>query len=251
MPEKRPAQTLSTITKSLAGITGNQPVIGRNIILLHETDSTSSEVWKRAKEEEGLVICAEKQTSGRGRHGRQWHCPSGKGLLFSVLLKPALGANRLALITSMAAVAACRTIKEFLGLQARIKGPNDIIINGRKAGGILTETRLSGGEIIEDDAPSLSRTEEKPDTQITAVLGIGLNVNVDLDELPDELSKTATSIKHESDGKEIEMEDLFAQLLAALDNWYRLLKQGKYGEIEREWSSLIVRSRENYLGSRL
>ncbi len=122
-----------------------QPTIGSEILVFDETASTNDVVEHLAKSgaREGLVVFAESQTRGRGRHGRAWASPRGKGLWFSVLLRPALPPAAASRITVAASVAVARAIRETCRVDARIKWPNDVIVNDKKLAGILVETRES------------------------------------------------------------------------------------------------------------
>ncbi len=132
--------------------------IGGRVTVYRETDSTNDLLQRLALDgaPEGEVIIADRQTRGRGQHGRKWDSRAGLGLWFSVLLRPSwkVGLDR---ITPLVAVAAASGIATATGLRPRIKPPNDIFLDGRKVAGILTEAR-SGRETF-------------------AVVGIGVNVS--------------------------------------------------------------------------
>jgi biotin-(acetyl-CoA carboxylase) ligase/biotin operon repressor/REP element-mobilizing transposase RayT len=120
-------------------------LIGSEILVFEETASTNDVVEHLAKSgaREGLVVFAESQTRGRGRRGRAWMSPRGKGLWFSVLLRPTLPPAAASRITVAASVAVARAIRQNCGVDARIKWPNDVIVNGKKLAGILVEAKLS------------------------------------------------------------------------------------------------------------
>ena len=144
-----------------------------------EIESTNVEAKSLASSgaPEGTVVIAEAQTAGRGRLGRRWTSPAGKGLLFSVLLRPALPMSDAHLLTLVAACAAAEAIESLASTPVKIKWPNDLFIGDRKAGGILLEV---AGEQDEVD---------------WIVVGIGVNVNTEYSELPVALRRTATSLK--------------------------------------------------------
>ena len=123
----------------------------------------------------GTVVVAEEQTAGRGRQGRSWSAPRGRGLTFSVLLRPEPA--DLAMLPLAAAVAVCEACESVAAVECAIKWPNDVLIDGRKLAGILIESRPQEG---------------------WAVVGIGINVNVSPDELGPELERTATSLQIET-----------------------------------------------------
>jgi len=158
---------------------------------------------------EGTVIIAESQAAGRGRLGRQWLSPAGKGLLFSVILRPDLSLSHAHLLTIVTAIASAEAIEKHLCAQpVAIKWPNDLYIENRKVGGILMEV---AGEQDEVD---------------WVVLGMGINVNTDYSELPVALRRTATSLKLAGD-KTLDRSDLLATLLLTLETHYkRVLREG-------------------------
>jgi BirA family biotin operon repressor/biotin-[acetyl-CoA-carboxylase] ligase len=116
--------------------------IGRRVMVYNSLESTNTVAASLANDENnnGLVILAREQTAGRGQHGRQWDCPPNMGVLLSVLLFPAESLRRPAVLTAWAAVSVCEAISSITGLQAKIKWPNDIYVQGRKVCGILIAT---------------------------------------------------------------------------------------------------------------
>src|SRR6266581_3717565 len=116
-------------------------VIGRDIRVFEQTTSTNDVVEKLARDgvKEGVVVFAESQTKGRGRLGRVWMSPAKKGLWFSILLRPSISPQEVTQLTVAAATAMSRAIKKETGLAVEIKWPNDLLLRGRKTGGILTE----------------------------------------------------------------------------------------------------------------
>src|SRR5258706_11021742 len=161
---------------------GKTKVIGRDIRVFEQTTSTNDVIEKLARDgvKEGVVIFAESQTRGRGRLGRKWISPEHKGLWFSVLLRPDLRPQEATQLTVASATALRRAIEAETGLKPEIKWPNDILIGGKKVAGILTEM---GAEV---------------DRVKHIILGIGVDVNLDADELPADLLQTATSLKIET-----------------------------------------------------
>lgn len=151
---------------------------------------------------EGTVVVAEAQSAGRGRLGRRWTSPAGKGLLFSVILRPTLPMSEAPLLTIVAATAAAEAIDKYVPTAVSIKWPNDLFIGDRKVGGILMEV---SGEQDEVD---------------WIVLGIGLNVNTEFSELPVALRRSATSLKIAS-GDLVDRSDVLASLLLGLDAHYQ------------------------------
>ncbi len=144
--------------------------IPSKLVCLDEVPSTNDVCWERARagDPEGFTVTAEFQTAGRGRFGRAWHSPRGLSLAVSVLLRPALPADRLPLLTAAAAVAACETA----GREARIRWPNDVVVKGKKLAGVIVEGREPG----------------------TFVLGCGMNVNLRAEDFPGDLRPASTSL---------------------------------------------------------
>jgi BirA family biotin operon repressor/biotin-[acetyl-CoA-carboxylase] ligase len=180
-----------------------QSVFGRSFRYHDEIESTNVEAKKLAAAgaPEGTVVIAESQSAGRGRLGRRWTSPAGKGLLFSVLLRPPVSMADAHLLTLVAATAACDAIESLVSVPMRIKWPNDLFIDDRKVGGILLE--VAG----EQDAIDW------------VVVGIGLNVNTEYSELPVALRRTAVSLKVAC-GKPVDRSELLARLLLALEEAY-------------------------------
>lgn len=150
---------------------------GRRIIVLPETTSTNDVVYEMATENSsGLIVFAERQSAGRGQHGRRWESAAGLGLWFSILLPRRVEAVDAGGITARAAAAIAATLEREFGLEARTKPPNDVYLGKRKVAGVLLELRASPG------APHL------------AILGVGVNVNQRAEDFPAELRETAGSI---------------------------------------------------------
>ena len=153
-------------------------LIGREIIVLDETASTNDVIRRLAANgaAEGLVVIAERQTAGRGQRGNKWSSVPYKGLTFSVLLQPGLRVRDSARLTSWAADTIAWTLHNDFSIEAVVKSPNDVYVNGQKIAGVLVEM------IAQSNAPHL------------AVLGIGINVNEDGQDLPPEVRDRATSL---------------------------------------------------------
>jgi BirA family transcriptional regulator, biotin operon repressor / biotin---[acetyl-CoA-carboxylase] ligase len=168
-------------------------------------DSTNREAadLARAGAPEGVVVVADHQTAGRGRLGRTWEAPPGSSLLMTVLLRPALDASRLHLVTMAVALAAADACAEVAGFAPDLKWPNDLVVQDRKLAGILAEAGFEG------NAPQW------------VVVGIGLNVNWPAD-LPPELSGIAVAANHLA-GHAVDRERLLVQLLDGLARHYSSL----------------------------
>jgi BirA family biotin operon repressor/biotin-[acetyl-CoA-carboxylase] ligase len=197
---------------------GKTKVIGRDIRVFQETTSTNDVIEKLARDKvkQGVVVFAESQTKGRGRLGRKWMSPTGKGLWFSVLLRPDLRPQETTQLTVASATALARAIQSQTGLKPEIKWPNDILIGGKKVAGILTEM-----------SAELDRVKH-------VILGIGLDVNQSVSEFPADLRKLATSLKIES-GKAISRAELAVKILQELDDDYARICDGGFAKLADEW----------------
>jgi BirA family biotin operon repressor/biotin-[acetyl-CoA-carboxylase] ligase len=198
-------------------------VIGRELQVFQETTSTNDVIERLAGDgvREGTVVFAEKQTRGRGRLGRKWISPAGKGLWFSVLLRPALLPQAATQLTVAAATSLVRAIEQTTSLTADIKWPNDILINGRKTAGVLTEL-----------SAELDRIHY-------IVLGIGVDVNLNEFDLPPDIRKLATSLKLEAH-REIRRADLAAAILRELDHDYQRICRGDFQSVCHEWQERCI-----------
>jgi len=169
--------------------------IGRNILHYNTIDSTNKAAKSLAIEgiEEGTVIVSEEQTSGRGRLGRSWVSPKSSGIWMSIILKPNISPMMASRVTLIGAAAVHKALEE-INIDAKIKWPNDIVLNNKKLCGILTE--MSG----------------EMDKLNYIVMGIGLNVNLDEEDFSDELKNMATSLKIEKN-EHINRKELFGKIL--------------------------------------
>jgi BirA family biotin operon repressor/biotin-[acetyl-CoA-carboxylase] ligase len=199
--------------------------IGREIILFDSTASTNDTAaeYAKNKDNDGLIIFAENQTAGRGRSGSRWVCSKGKSLLFSVVLCGIrFPAEMLALCSAVAAAKAVGTVQT---KQARIKWPNDILIDNKKVAGILVESR-------------------RYDYGEGYIIGIGVNCNQTVQDFPEELRQTATSLKIESK-RHIDRLSFARRLLSSLDEWTAQTERN-CEEIVEEWKKLSL-----FLGHRV
>lgn len=167
---------------------------------------------------EGTLIVAEEQTQGKGRLGRRWISPGYVNLLFSVLLRPNILPDRVFSLTMIAAIASADAIRTLSGVHAKIKWPNDIYVERRKLGGILTEFKAS---------------VEKVDY---VVVGLGINVNWSPEDR-DEVLYPATSILAET-GRYSSRQDLLVQILKDLETDYKILMRGDVESFYKRWNEL-------------
>jgi BirA family transcriptional regulator, biotin operon repressor / biotin---[acetyl-CoA-carboxylase] ligase len=190
-----------------------------------EIGSTNEEASLKARQgaPEGLLVYAEKQTSGRGRKGRHWNSPAGTGLYFSLLLTPANPLNRWPLLTHVASVSLAQVLNELSAerwiprpLAVDLKWPNDVLLSGKKTAGILLET-------VQHEQHAAA-----------AVLGVGINVKSE--SLRDELKETATSVSAEA-GVTIPRRRLLVRYLYHFQIGYELFKRGQYQRILDQWKT--------------
>ncbi|WP_240413844.1 biotin--[acetyl-CoA-carboxylase] ligase [Paenibacillus periandrae] len=198
-------------------------VLGRKILYYDEVESTNTLAHAMVLEgaEEGTLVIAEHQTTGRGRMGRKWHSPKGKGLWMSLVLKPQITLQFAPQLTLLVAVALCRSIRKLTSLQVGIKWPNDLLIDGKKISGILLES---------------SADEEKLQHVIA---GIGISVNLDLDDFPEELRSVATSLSIEA-AQQIDRTQLLCQFLLELETLYELYHEQGFAPVKLLWEALNV-----------
>jgi BirA family biotin operon repressor/biotin-[acetyl-CoA-carboxylase] ligase len=183
--------------------------VGRHVAC-YESVSSTNQVAKQLAQEgaaDGTVVVADEQTEGRGRQARSWYASAGNSLLVSLVLRPSLTPEELPYLLMSCALAVAQAIEHSTGLAVHFKWPNDILLGGKKAGGILIETGLTGEELA------------------YAVIGIGLNVNLDVGDFP-EIAATATSLAKEV-GHEVSRLNVLRSLLTFMEREYLLLVKGE------------------------
>jgi len=192
------------------------------MIYLESTDSTNRQARERALKggQEGLVVIADSQSQGKGRMGRSWSSPPGVNVYLSIVLRPPIPPHRAPQITLLAGISCAQALIKGTGLDTRIKWPNDIFLNGKKAAGILAE--MEG---------------ERSDLHFV-ILGIGINVNWAAEDIPMHLRETATSLRAET-GQEFSRASIASEVLAELERNYALfLAEGFSERIRQEWNAL-------------
>jgi len=190
-------------------------MFGKRIHHFFRTDSTNRVAMELGytNEPEGAVVIAEEQTAGRGRAGRNWHSERATGIYATLLLRPKISPVQAPLLTMMAGLSAHAAIQAQTGLQPDVKWPNDLVLNGKKLGGILTEMHAE---------PTVVRF---------VIVGIGINVNQE--QFPAELSAIATSLRVETGRGQSRLE-LLARLLREFETDYnRFLRDGSGSVTER------------------
>jgi len=203
--------------------------IGRNVQCFDVIDSTNNYAKRIAAEgcDEGTVVIADSQNSGRGRLGRTWNAPGKTGIWMSVVLRPDLPPESVQLITLGASVAVVSAIRKTLGVQAGIKWPNDLVLDGKKVCGILTEMNSE-----------MERVN-------FLVLGIGVNVNQLREDFPGDLIDTATSLKaylmdKGVDTPDLKRSELIKSILFELEQIYDSINSNRTEEIIEEWKRYSV-----------
>jgi BirA family biotin operon repressor/biotin-[acetyl-CoA-carboxylase] ligase len=201
-----PAEMLAPLVGEELRADLGSAVIGREIIVLEQTGSTNDAILQvaTADSNEGLVLFAEHQTTGRGQHGNRWESAAGKGLWFSILLRPRIDLASSPQLTAWAAEAVSGAIENEFPLRPTIKPPNDVQIDGRKVAGVLVEMRA------QKNAPHL------------AIAGIGVNVNQSREDFPRELQSSAISLAIAL-GERVDRQKFAFALLRRLDRTYREL----------------------------
>ncbi len=178
--------------------------IGRSLIILQDTDSTNSTAFELAEHgtADGTVVLAERQSAGRGRHGRRWFSPSGKNLYGSILLLPTRGTEfqqpSLSILPLLIGVAIRQTLEDKTRLSPTLKWPNDILLQDKKVAGVLCEQRRLSSQ------------------QSCLVIGFGVNINMDQTDFPEELRGLATSLAIVA-GRPLERNALIAHLLDTIE----------------------------------
>jgi BirA family biotin operon repressor/biotin-[acetyl-CoA-carboxylase] ligase len=192
----------------------NTKVIGKKVIVMETVSSTMDEAFRLGNEncQEGTVVCAEAQSKGRGRLGREWVSPKTKGLYFSFVLRPSLPLSQLGQLTLMSAVALAEAVESISDLKPLIKWPNDVLLGNRKLAGILTELRAESDQVK------------------FVIVGIGFNINTSSNHLPPGASSLKVAARRSFDRAEV-----FQAILRSLDRGYVKLLAHGFAEIMEEW----------------
>ena len=193
----------------------------RDILHYEETDSTNIRAKDLADRgaPEGTLVVAEKQTRGKGRRGRTWFSPAGGGIYASLILRPVISPGEAPRITLMTAVAVAEALLALIPLVFKIKWPNDILVNGKKIAGILTEisTEMDSVDYI--------------------VVGLGLNVNTPKKSFTQDIREKATSILAET-GKPFSRTKLVQAYLQRYEVYYEMFQKGEFEPILDRWKEL-------------
>lgn len=182
--------------------------------------------------EEGTIVVADQQTSGRGRLARAWYSPKQTGIWMSLILRPKIPINKTPQLTLLTAVALIQAIEEVTGLTPEIKWPNDILINGKKIVGILTELQAEADRVH------------------SVIIGIGMNVNHALDQFPEELQSVATSIAIET-GKPSDRAEVIQAILRKFEKLYTSYLIHGFLPVKLLWESYAISLNKNLIARTL
>jgi BirA family biotin operon repressor/biotin-[acetyl-CoA-carboxylase] ligase len=196
-------------------------IIARQIETLKAVDSTNTYARRLAEKgaQEGSVVIADRQLSGRGRMGRQWESPSRVNLYTSIILRPSIPVQQAPHLTFLSAVAVAETLTEICGLPAEVKWPNDILVRGAKIAGLLNEMSAETEQIH------------------FVVLGVGINLNMRPEQFPEQLHYPATSVLIET-GSPISRCLFTKAFLEKLDVYYREFCEKGFLPIRLRWEKL-------------
>ncbi|MCO1599892.1 biotin--[acetyl-CoA-carboxylase] ligase [Desulfosporosinus nitroreducens] len=205
-------------------------LLGKEIYLYPELTSTNSVARQMAVSgaAEGTIVMCRSQSAGRGRMQRQWHCPPGKGLLLSMILRPQISVQFVPQLTLLTAVVVAETIKIVTGCAAGIKWPNDIFINDKKVCGILAESSFSKSNFE------------------YIIIGLGINVNLGIHHLPSDCQKTSTSLSLER-GENVSRVKLLKQFIISWDEHIQGFVKAGHPYLRDKWIKNNVTLGENVI----
>ena len=201
--------------------------IGKDTLCYETIDSTNAQAKRLAEAGygDGTLIVADHQEAGRGSRGRSWETPAGTNIAMSLLLKPEINPNNASMITLVAALAVSKAITQITGEPAPIKWPNDIVMNGKKVCGILTEMSAQFDYVNH------------------IVVGIGINVNIE--SFPEEIAETATSLRIET-GKQISRAELIEAVWEQFETVYEVYLQTQdLRNLVKEYDARLINMHRN------
>lgn len=197
--------------------------VAKEVLYFDTIDSTNTKAQELVEKgyPSGTLVVADKQESGKGRRGRSWVSPSGTGIFMTLMIKPDINPNNASMLTLVAALAVAKAITSVTGEEALIKWPNDIVINGKKVCGILTEMNAQFDYINH------------------IVVGIGINVHNE--SFPEEISQMASSLMIEAGGKRFHRAQIIAETMSYFEQYYdTFLKTQDLSALVREYDELLV-----------
>jgi BirA family biotin operon repressor/biotin-[acetyl-CoA-carboxylase] ligase len=191
---------------------------GHKLYYFTETGSTNDDAFSSGNEgaPEGTIVIADRQNQGKGRMQRLWHSPSGSNIYTSIILRPQIQLSKSSQIPILAGVAVAETLNSYCPDKVWLKWPNDVLIDGKKVCGILAQMKISTDEID------------------FIVMGIGINVNLNHEQFPQDIRDIATSLSIET-GREVSRLELIISLYENLEKWYKHLLQNGFGPIREKW----------------
>lgn len=195
--------------------------IGHPLYYYQEIGSTNDEAYRLGIKgaPEGTALIAESQSAGKGRMQRVWHSPAGANIYTSIVLRPEFETARAPQISIAAGVAVAETLDPYCPGKVWLKWPNDVLIGGKKVCGILAQMKMAGNAID------------------FVVVGIGINVNLNTEQFPQDIQKIATSLAREA-RCEISRPELIIRLYENMAKWYRELVQNGFGPVKEKWLGL-------------
>ena len=197
--------------------------VAKEVLYFDTIDSTNTKAQELAEKgyPSGTLVVADKQESGKGRRGRSWVSPSGTGIFMTLMIKPDINPNNASMLTLVAALAVAKAITSVTGEEAVIKWPNDIVVNGKKVCGILTEMNAQFDYINH------------------IVVGIGINVHNE--SFPEEISHMASSLMIEAGGKRFHRAQIIAETMSYFEQYYdTFLQTQDLSALVREYDELLV-----------
>ncbi len=197
--------------------------VAKEVLYFDTIDSTNTKAQELAEKgyPSGTLVVADKQESGKGRRGRSWVSLSGTGIFMTLMIKPDINPNNASMLTLVAALAVAKAITSVTGEEALIKWPNDIVVNGKKVCGILTEMNAQFDYINH------------------IVVGIGINVHNE--SFPEEISQMASSLMIEAGGKRFHRAQIIAETMSYFEQYYdTFLKTQDLSALVREYDELLV-----------
>ncbi|WP_459929885.1 biotin--[acetyl-CoA-carboxylase] ligase [Desulfosporosinus burensis] len=193
-------------------------LLGKNIYIYRKVSSTNNvaQFMALSGAPEGTIVMSMSQTSGMGRLKRQWACPPGKGILMSLVLRPEIKVQFVPQLTLLCAVVVAETIKKVTGCEAGIKWPNDIVISGKKVCGILAHSNFSkrGSEYV--------------------IMGVGININQTINQLPPDCRETSTSLRLEL-GQNVSRVRALKQFIITWDEHFQGFLKGGHPYLRTKW----------------
>ena len=195
--------------------------VAKEVLYFDTIDSTNIKELAEKGYPSGTLVVADKQESGKGRRGRSWVSPSGTGIFMTLMIKPDINPNNASMLTLVAALAVAKAITSVTGEEALIKWPNDIVVNGKKVCGILTEMNAQFDYINH------------------IVVGIGINVHNE--SFPEEISQMASSLMIEAGGRRFHRAQIIAETMSYFEQYYdTFLKTQDLSALVREYDELLV-----------